>query len=154
MADQIVVFTLDSLTYALPLNSVVKVIHAIEIRPLPEAPEIIAGIINIKGQIIPVADIRRRLKLETRDINADDRFIITDTGTREIALIVDTVAGIRDLAPEHLESLADTNIYPRNIKGILKTADGIILIYDLSQFLSLDEEAKLEKAIKVNLNVS
>jgi purine-binding chemotaxis protein CheW len=61
MTDQIVVFTLDEQLYGLPLQAVVKVIHAIEIRHLPKAPEIIAGIINIKGQIIPVVDIRKRL---------------------------------------------------------------------------------------------
>ena len=48
-SDQIVVFTIDELSYALSLQTVVKVIHAIEIRPLPEAPDIICGIINVKG---------------------------------------------------------------------------------------------------------
>ena len=61
--DQILIFTLDQLSYALPLPAVVKVIHALEIRHLPKAPEIISGIINVKGQIIPVADIRKRFGL-------------------------------------------------------------------------------------------
>ena len=57
VTDQIVVFSLDELLYALPLQAVVRVIHAVEIRHLPEAPEIISGIINVQGRIIPVADI-------------------------------------------------------------------------------------------------
>ena len=97
--DQIVVFTLDELLYALPLPTVVKVIHAVEIRHLPKAPEIISGIINVKGQIIPVADIRKRFGLAAREIDPDDRMIIADTGKRQVAILVDTVTGIRDLAP-------------------------------------------------------
>ena len=83
ITDQIVVFTLDEQLYGLPLQAVDKVIHVVEIRHLPKAPEIITGIINIKGKIIPVVDIRKRLELATHEIDPDDRLIITDTGKRD-----------------------------------------------------------------------
>jgi len=78
--DQIVVFTLDEQLFALPLIVVLKVIHALEIRHLPEAPEIISGIINVRGKIIPVVDIRKRLGILTREIDLNDRLIIEDKG--------------------------------------------------------------------------
>jgi|SRR5664280_201805 len=146
--DQIVVFTLDELLYALPLQSVVKVIHAIEIRHLPKAPEIISGIINVKGQIIPVVDIRKRLELATNETDPDDRLIIADTGKREVAILVDTVTGIRVLTPAQLAEAKETLPFAKYIKGVAKTDDGLILIYDLEQFLSLDEEKELEQAMK------
>jgi purine-binding chemotaxis protein CheW len=146
--DQIVVFTLDEQLYALPLTSVARVIHAVEIRHLPKAPEIIAGIINIKGQIIPVANIRNRLGLAEHEIDPDDRLIIADTGKREVAILVDTVTGIRDLAPGQQKQAKETLPFAEHLKGVAKVDDELILIYDLEQFLSLDEEKELEQAMK------
>lgn len=147
-ADQIVVFTIDELSYALSLTDVVKVIHAIEIRHLPKAPEIITGIINVKGQIIPVADIRKRLGLVAREIDLSDRLIIADTGKRQVAILVDSVTGIRDLASGQLSLAGETVPFAEHIRGVAKVDDGLILIYDLDRFLSLDEEMELEQALK------
>lgn len=146
--DQIIVFTLDELLYALPLPAVVKVIHAVEIRHLPKAPEIIAGIINVKGQIIPVADIRKRFGLEAHEINLDDRLIIANTGKREVAILVDKVTGIRDLTPRQMSDAQETLPFAEQLKGVAKIDDELILIYDLEQFLSLEEEKVLEQALK------
>ena len=146
--DQIVVFTIDEQFYALPLPAVVKVIHAVEIRHLPEAPEIITGIINVKGRIIPVADIRKRFGLPAHEIDPDDRLIIADTGKRQVAILVDTVTGIRDLAPGQLKQAKETLPFAEHLRGVAKVDDELILIYDLEQFLSLDEEKELEQALK------
>lgn len=154
MIDQILVFSLDDLSYALPLNMVEKVIHAIEIRHLPNAPEIISGIINIKGKIIPVADIRKRFKLSVHELDVNDQLIIADTGKRQVAILVDTIIGIKDLAIGQLEVASDSSTYTEDIKGVVKTDKGFILIYDLNRFLSLDEEEKLEIALNTNIDVS
>jgi purine-binding chemotaxis protein CheW len=146
--DQIVVFTLDELLYALPLPAVARVIHAVEIRHLPKAPEIITGIINIKGQIIPVADIRKRFGLAAREIDPDDRLIIADTGKRQVAILVDTVTGIRDLAPRQLAVARESLPFAEHLRGVAKIDDELILIYDLEKFLSLEEEKVLELALK------
>lgn len=148
ITDQIVVFTLDEQLYGLPLQAVDKVIHVVEIRHLPKTPEIITGIINIKGKIIPVVDIRKRLELATHEIDPDDRLIITDTGKRTVAILVDTVTGIRDLKPGQQAKTKEAMPYAKFIKGVAKTDEGLILIYDLEQFLSLDEEKELEQALK------
>jgi len=148
MTDQIVVFTLDEQFYALPLHTVVKVIHAVEIRHLPKSPEIISGIINIQGRIIPVADIRKRLGLEAKEIDLDDRMIIADTGKRKVALSVDTVTGIKDLATRQFVNSKEALPFAEYIKGVAKVNDELILIYDPELFLSLDEEKELEHALK------
>jgi purine-binding chemotaxis protein CheW len=147
-AQQIVVFTLDEMSYALSLNNVVRVIHAVEVRRLPNAPEIISGIINIQGQIIPVADIRKRFGLAEREIELDDRMIIADTGKRKVALFVDAVTGIKDLATRQFVNSEEALPFAEYIKGVAKVDDELILIYDLEQFLSLDEEKELEHALK------
>jgi purine-binding chemotaxis protein CheW len=151
---QIVVFTLDKQFYALYLHVVLKVIHIIEIRRLPEAPEIISGIINIKGRIIPVADMRKRLGLPAREIDLEDKIIIANTGKREIAINVDSVTGIRDIEPLQLAFGKETKKFAEHISGVVKMDDDLVLIYDLDHFLNLDEETELEKSLNKNSNES
>ncbi|TAL80643.1 MAG: purine-binding chemotaxis protein CheW [Bacteroidetes bacterium] len=149
--DQILVFTLDELAYALPLHTVVRVIHAVEVRHLSNAPEIIAGIINVQGQIIPVADIRKRFGLAERETDPDDRLIIAATGKRKIALFADTVSGIKDMTTGQFVNSKEALPFAGYIKGVAKVDNELILIYDLEQFLSLDEENVLEKALKAKI---
>jgi len=154
ITDQILVFTMDELAYALPLASVVKVIHSVEIRPLPEAPEIISGIINIKGQIIPVADIRRRFGLTKHETGLNDHLIIADTGKREIAVLVDNVSGIRDLDKTQFDLAKKSVQFAKYISGVAKIDDSLALIYDLELFMSLDEEKELEHALNLKTDES
>jgi purine-binding chemotaxis protein CheW len=151
LTEQILVFTLDEQPYALSLHSVVRVIHAIEIRHLPNAPEIITGIINVRGQIIPVADIRKRFGLSLHEIDIDDRLIIADTGKRQVAILVDSVTGIRDLVAGHQKQVKETVSFAEHLRGVAKIDDELILIYDLEQFLSLEEEKVLDQALKAKI---
>jgi purine-binding chemotaxis protein CheW len=146
--DQIVVFTLDEQLFALPLIAVTKVIHAIEIRHLPKAPEIISGIINVRGRIIPVVNIRKRLGMIVHEIDPNDRLIIADTGKREVAILVDSVTCITDLDRGQLALAKNAEPFAENIIGVAKTEEGMILIYDLAGFLNLGEEKDLDNALK------
>jgi purine-binding chemotaxis protein CheW len=151
LKEQILVFTLDEQPYALSLHSVVKVIHAIEIRHLPNAPEIIAGIINVKGQIIPVADIRKRFGLIAHEIDPDDRLIIADTGKRQVAIQVDSVTGIGDLESGQQKQVKEMLPFAEHLRGVAKIDNELILIYDLEQFLNLEEENVLDQALKAKI---
>ena len=146
--EQLVVFTLGEQGYALPLNTVVRVVHAVEITLLPKAPPVISGIINVKGQIIPVVDIRKRFGLTPRELIPDDQLIIADTGKRQVALLVDEVRGIENITSRQLADTKETIPFAEYIKGIVKIENELILIYDLEQFLNLHEEMELERALK------
>lgn len=145
--DQIVVFSLDKQAYALPLNNVVRVIHAVEIKHLPKAPQFISGIINVKGQIIPVVDIRKRFGLASRELIPDDQLIIADTGKRQVALLVDHVSGIQNISSGQQVITKESLPYAEYIRGLVKIEDELILIYDFEQFLNLNEEMELERAL-------
>jgi purine-binding chemotaxis protein CheW len=150
--EQIVLFTLDELLYALPLHNVIKVIQVVEIRHLPNAPEIITGIINIKGRIIPVADVRKHFGLGEHEIDPDDKLIIADTGKREVAMLVDTVTGIRDIESSQLADTSEMLPFVKNIMGVAKADEGLVLIYDLEKFLDLKEEEELKEALNNKKN--
>ena len=144
---QIVTFGLDQQLYALPLNCVVRVIHTVYISSLPKAPAIICGIINVKGQIIPVVDIRVRFGLVSREIECDDQLIIANTGKRTIALVVDEVNEILEVDANQYVNTVDSMPFAGYIGGIAKIQDEMVLIYDLEQFLNIDEEQELEMAL-------
>ena len=148
--EKILVFTIDGLDYAILLNVARRVIHAVEIRHLPKAPDIITGVINVNGEIIPVADIRKILNLQPKEIHPDEKLIIADTGRRIISILVDAVTGITEIDSNKITEAAANIAFTSLLKGVVKTENGLILIYDLEKFLSLDEEAILDRALTDN----
>ncbi len=148
MSEKIVVFSVGDSRCALPLAGVEKVIRAVQISPLPEAPDIIAGAINLAGQILPVINLRRRFCFADRDLRVDDRFIIATTQKRTVALMADAVEGLREVSSEQLVRLEDPLAFAPQLRGAAKISGELILIFDLDLFLSENEERSLEKALK------
>jgi purine-binding chemotaxis protein CheW len=144
---QLVVFDLDAQRYALPLASVERIVRAVEITRLPNAPAIVLGAINVAGRVLPVLNLRRRFGLPEREIEEADQFLIAHTARGTVVLVVDEALGM-------LECLATEIIQPTQIapgldhlQGVVRLEDGLVLIQDLEKFLSLDEARALDKAI-------
>ncbi len=144
----IFVFCLDEPRYALPLSAVERVVRAVEITPLPNAPGVILGAINVQGEIIPVVNVRERFRLPDREIRLDDHFILARTPKRTVALVADYVVGIRECAEGETVSAGQALPFVEFLKGVAKAEDNLILIYDLDMFLSLDEERALNSALE------
>jgi purine-binding chemotaxis protein CheW len=145
---QLVTFNLDDQKFALYVSVVRRIIRVIEVTPLPDAPEIVAGIINMQGQIIPVCNIRERFRLAVRDTRLNDQMIIAETGRRVVALHVDSVGDVIEIPEEGI--VESGYILPglEYVKGVVKTEDGMILIHDIEQFLSLHEDKVLQDAME------
>jgi len=94
---QVIIFRIDGQSYAIPLSDVDRVIRAVEVTPLPKAPETVLGIIDYHGTLVPVLSLRKRLSLDFRDISTNDRFVIARTSRRTIVLTVDEVTGLSEL---------------------------------------------------------
>lgn len=143
----LVVFTLDEQRYALHLSAVRRVIRRVAITPLPKAPEIVLGVINAQGYIIPVVDLRKRFRVPERAPALSDQMIIAQTSKRSVALIVDAVADVLE-RPSDLV-ITGERILPglAYVAGVITLDDGIVLIHDLDTFLSLEEEATLDQAM-------
>ena len=137
-------FVLDEPRYALYLSSVERVVRAVEITPLPKAPEIVLGVINVQGSVMPVLDIRKRFRLPLREMQQDDRFIIAHTAKRRVALVADSVAGVRELTGREMATAQQALPFAQYLSGVAKLDDGLVLIHDLDTFLSLDEEKALD----------
>lgn len=146
--DRFVVFRLDEQGYALYLPMVEKVVRAVEITPLPKAPEAVLGVINWMGRVLPVVNIRARFRLPSRPMDLTDRFIFVRTPKRWVALLADSVDGV--LIRPRNDVVSPEEIVPGldYVDGVVKLEDGMVLIHDLDKFLSLDEEALLDKALQ------
>ena len=145
---RLVNFNLDDQKYALFLSAVIRIIRVVEITGLPKAPEIVLGVINMHGLIISVFDIRKRFQLPQREMQLGDQLIIASTSKRTVALLVDSVSDVIDIPEEKI--IAGEKILPglEYVEGVVKTEDGMILIHDLEQFLSLQEEKALHEALE------
>ncbi len=143
-----VVFTLDEQRYALPLSVVERVVHAVEVTPLPKAPEIVLGVVNVRGRVIPVVNVRKRFRLPEREIELSDQFIIARAAKRPVALVVDTVAGIHEHLEREVIKAEDVLPAMEYVDGVAKLEDGLVLVHDLDKFLSLEEEEALDDSLR------
>ena len=148
LSIQYLAFTLDERHYAIVLSAIEKVVHAVHVTSLPGAPEIVLGVINIQGRIIPVVNIRKRFGLSEREIGLTDRFIIAATSRRPVALVVDSVIGTIEPAREDVTPAEKITPGMEYIGGVIRLDSGMILIHNLDRFLSLEEETMLDRAEK------
>lgn len=146
--SELVSFSLDDRRFAVPLSVVVRVERTVAITPLPKAPEIVLGVINMHGRIIPVFDIRKRFRLPQRDTQLGDQLIVASTSKRTVAILVDSVSDVVEIPEEKI--VTGEEILPdiEYVKGVVKTEDDMILIHDLEQFLSFQEEKALNVAME------
>ncbi|MFZ2301240.1 MAG: chemotaxis protein CheW [Gallionella sp.] len=146
--DSLLVFMLDDQRYALPLPEVDRVVRMVAITPLPKAPDIVLGVVNIQGRVIPVVNMRRRFRLPEREIALTDQLVIAHTAKRPVALIADAVLDVI-ACPAH-GLIAAAHIVPgmEYVEGAIKLEDGLTLIHDLDKFLSLEEEKSLDRALE------
>jgi purine-binding chemotaxis protein CheW len=144
----LVTFLIDEQRCALHLSCVDRIAPMVEITSLPKAPAIVMGIINVQGQIIPVINIRRKFSYPKKQIQLSDILIIARTRKRKIALVADSVSGVMESAEE--DFVTAENILPKlqYIKGVITINDGLVVIHDLDQFLSLEEETTMDSALK------
>src|SRR5713226_6819036 len=136
ISTQILVFALDGQRYALYLSAVDRVVRMVSITPLPGAPDVVLGIVNVQGRIVPVFNTRRRFRLAEREIALADRLVIAHTTRRWVALVTDTVGDVLDCPARDVVEARDVLPGTGYFEGVAKLEDGLILIHDLNKFLS------------------
>jgi purine-binding chemotaxis protein CheW len=144
---KLLVFRLNNRLCALYLEQLQQIIHAVDATPLPQAPDIVLGAIDLHGQIVPLLNIRRRFGFPEREIRIDDQFIIARTANRVVALAVDEVREIVERAVDQI--IPSENIVGplEHVEGVIKLEDGLAFIHDLDKFLSSNERHGLETAM-------
>lgn len=146
---QLLLFTLDKQQYAIYLGSVIRAVRAVEVTHLPNAPSYIAGVINVRGKIVPVVDLRARFGRKSREVRADDHMILVETRTRTLALHVDEVQTLQAFDSLQIALPAeDLDL----VRGVLKLPGGIVLIHDVNLLLLGEDGRSLDAALASNAN--
>jgi purine-binding chemotaxis protein CheW len=147
MEMELLIFEAAGVRCALPLTSVIKVESAAELTPLPNAPKKVAGILNVRGQIMPVVDMRRCLRLPARAMRLDDHLILAKTGKRELILWVGLLEGVEKLPTASQDHVAEVLKSLPHLTGVTTLGDELIMIHDLERFLTDEEEDVLTQAL-------
>jgi purine-binding chemotaxis protein CheW len=133
--------------YGLPIVDVRELVRAVAITPLPNAPAVIEGVVNVRGRIVPVLDVRARFRLPAKPLDPSDHFIVASAGPRGVILRVDRathLALVDEASVQPPETLGPNATY---VAGVAKLDGGLVLIHDLATFLSAAEATSLDEAL-------
>jgi purine-binding chemotaxis protein CheW len=142
-AFDVLIVEMGGQRYGLPAASVRELARAVTILQLPGAPPIVEGVIDVRGQVVPVLDARARLGLPPRALAHTDHLVLAWAGARAVALRVDRALELVRVEADAVERLADRG----HVAGVVKLPDGLVLIQDLDALLSAGEEAAIDRAL-------
>lgn len=132
-----------------PASAVRELVRSVAIAPLPGAPGVIEGAINLHGRIVPVVNLRQRLELPGVPNSPAQFLIILETSDRLIAIRVDDVDDVTDISTSDFESPSAISPVLQRLSGVAATANGALVIYDADAFLTQAERDALDEAESV-----
>ncbi len=153
ISNQYVVFSVENEEYGVPILSVQEIISLPNLTRIPGVPDYIPGIINLRGNIIPLYELRNKFNLTAKELSSDTIVIIAETGMeskRTVGFIVDTVSDVVSITEENLSDTPEFSnaIDTKFIQKIGKIANRMIIIINLGDFFSEDEKSVLEHTVK------
>jgi len=145
-------FTLAEEEYGIGILKIKEIIGMMPITPVPQTPEFVKGVINLRGKVIPVVDLRLRFGME--EIGYTERTCIIvveisgETGTVQTGIVVDSVSEVMNIKGADIEDAPSfgTNLDTGYILGMAKMEGGVKILLDIDQVLSAEEIAELKKA--------
>ncbi len=142
---QIVTFRVGNEDFSVPILKVQEIIRMSEITKVPRSPEFVEGVINLRGKVIPVIDLRKRFGLDTVERNNDTRTIVVDCGGKVVGLIVDSVSEVLRLSKNTVEAPPDIvgGVDSDYVSGVGKLDDRLVILLDIDKVLNINEQTQL-----------
>ena len=148
MADtiQVVSFKLGSEEYGVDIAQVQEINRMVAITHVPRAPQFMEGVINLRGQLIPIIDLRTRFGMPRAEHTKNTRIVVTEIGTKRVGMVVDSVSEVLRLPVDQIEAAPDmiTGVDTEYIRGVGKIEDRLIVLLDLARIISGAEKRELE----------
>ncbi|WP_408955140.1 chemotaxis protein CheW [Natroniella sp. ANB-PHB2] len=146
VTKQMVIFELNQEEFGIDINNVKEIIRPEEIRPVPQSSEFIAGIINLRGEIITIVDLRKKFGLES-EVDSDTRIIVVELAKAKVGFIVDTASEVLRVEgdeiappPKRIEGIqADL------LQGVVKRDQRLIILLDFLGLLSHEEVEEIQQ---------
>lgn len=151
MADeiQLVVFTLKQgnlvCEYGVPITKVQEIISMVTPTKLPQAPDFVEGIINLRGKIIPIIDLKKRFKMGASTVNNENRSIVVEVVGQTVGIIVDEVSEVLRLSVDSIEPPPAVigGIASDYLTGVGKLEDRLLILLDMDRILDESEKTEL-----------
>ena len=134
---QIVTFKLGNEEYAVDILKVQEINRVVEITSIPNAPSYVEGVINLRGKVIPVINLRKKFGLDSKEMDSQSRIMVVDIGST-VGLIVDSVSEVLRLSSDTIEPpppMTAGNGSSEYIKGVGKLADRLLILLDIEKLL-------------------
>jgi len=145
-------FTLAEEEYGIGILKIKEIIGLMSITTVPQTPEFVKGVINLRGKVIPVVDLRLRFGMESVDYNERTCIIVVEiacqAGTVQTGIVVDSVSEVLNIKGEDIEDTPafGAKLNTDYILGMAKMEGGVKILLDIDRVLSAEEVAVLEKA--------
>lgn len=136
---QLVTFRLDQEEYGVDINSVQEIIRGGGITRVPGAPPHVSGVINLRGRIIPVVDLRRRFSRPEVEENEEQRIVVVELGEKRLGMLVDSVRQVIKFSASLVEEMPEEATTPEAsyIRGMAKLDRRLVIILNLNRALLL-----------------
>lgn len=147
-------FTLADESYGIGILKVKEIIGMMPITSVPKTPGFIKGVINLRGKVIPIIDLRVKFDMESKDYTERTCIIVVEIEAGEetvlIGIVVDSVSEVLNITAEQIEDAPDfgTQLNTDYILGLAKTDDGVKILLNIDKVLSQAEVSGLEKVAK------
>jgi purine-binding chemotaxis protein CheW len=145
---QLVVFQLGAELYGVEIARVHEIIRLQTITRVPRAPSFVEGVINLRGKVIPVVDLRRRFGLVAAEHTRRTRIVVVEIGDQVVGMIVDGVSEVLRVPASVVEppSPVVAGIDSEYLHGIAKLSERLVILLDLDRVLAREEHRALEAA--------
>ncbi len=141
--DKYLTFKLGDETYAVSILAVREIIGIVPVTAVPNMPGFVKGIINLRGRVVPVIDLRLRLSMPEKEYTEQTCIVILEHETRLTGLIIDAVAEVVNLEQEKIQECSDlgTHLDSEFIKGIARHNEQVIINLNTAAVLGKDMPA-------------
>jgi purine-binding chemotaxis protein CheW len=149
-SEQLVVFELANELYGVDIGAVNTIIRMQEVTRIPRTPDYVEGVINLRGSIIPVVDLRTRFGLGAGERTKASRIVVVEALGLMIGMVVDAVAETLRLPSDAIEppSPVVTSVGTEYIRGVGKQENRLVILLDIDRVLTSEEMASLAKVSK------
>jgi purine-binding chemotaxis protein CheW len=141
-------FRIGEETYGVPIGSVREIVRVPEITTVPNAPELIEGVINLRGKIIPVMDLRKRFGNVAIQSDKKNRILVVELESRLLGLIVSSASEVLKIPPSEIEAPGAVFAEGESsyVTGVGKLKGRLVILLDIGRLLRQPEFRKLEEA--------
>lgn len=142
---QLVTFSVGEEEFGVDILQVQEIIRTMEISNVPRAPEFVEGVINLRGKVIPIVDLRKKLGLEAREHDKHTRIIVIEINMMIVGFVVDSVSEVLRIPANTVEPPPPvvSGLDSEYIDGVGKMEDRLLILLDLNQLLSNEEREAL-----------